>query len=206
MFAPETAALTAIDKAVLRALVVSSPDPVTLFRVDRDGYRHVYVDERLCEQRGVSRADIEGRTAREVYSARAAAAFEDRARLALSGETPRRFEQTTRVGAETVDLEFTMSPLVFDDASYLVVLVRDITARSMRTAAVAASDERLRALLEHAPDMVLLTDDEANVVYATPAVERMLGYSPDEILGLQTSTLVHPDDLSSVVAFLYPPG
>jgi diguanylate cyclase (GGDEF)-like protein/PAS domain S-box-containing protein len=201
VFAHQRVEQTAIEKAVLRALVVSSPDPVTLFRVDPDGYRHVYVDPRLCEPRGVTRDDVEGLTIRETYSPRAAAAFEARAQLALTGEVAQRFAQTTRVGAETVDIEFTMSPLVFDDVRYLVVHVRDVSDRSTQVAAVTASDERLRALLEHAPDMVLLTDRDARVVYATPAAQRILGYSPDEIVGLHTSSLVHPDDLSSVSGF-----
>ena len=65
MFAHQPVEQSPTEKAVLRALVVSSPDPVALFRVDADGYRHVYVDARLCEPRGVARRDVEGLTVRE---------------------------------------------------------------------------------------------------------------------------------------------
>jgi diguanylate cyclase (GGDEF)-like protein/PAS domain S-box-containing protein len=201
VFVHRPAACTDIENAIVRALVVSSPDPVALFRIDPDGYRHVYVDERLCEGRATTRAETEGRTIHELYSARAAAVFDARARLVLSGDVARRFEQVTRVGTDRVSLEFTMSPLVLAETSYVVVRVRDVSERTTKTAAVTASDERLRALLEHAPDMVLLIDGNARVVYATPAVQRILGYAPEDVVGMETATLIHPDDLVAVSSF-----
>ena len=54
--------------------------------------------------------------------------------------------------------------------------------------------ELLKALVEHAPDMVSLTDGEGVVRFEGPAVLRVLGYTPEELTGLGVLDLVHPDD------------
>jgi len=58
----------------------------------------------------------------------------------------------------------------------------------------AASETRMAALVEHASDMVALTDRDGTVMYASPAV--VLGYSPGTLQGLDVMELVHPDDLT----------
>ena len=61
--------------------------------------------------------------------------------------------------------------------------------------AVQASEKRFRALIEHAYDVVLLVSAEATVLYASPPVETVLGYRPEELVGRNGYELVHPDHL-----------
>jgi PAS domain-containing protein len=49
--------------------------------------------------------------------------------------------------------------------------------------AVQASEKRFRALIEHAYDIVLMISADNVVLYASPSVERVLGYSPEELVG-----------------------
>ncbi len=59
--------------------------------------------------------------------------------------------------------------------------------------AVQASEKRFRALIEHAYDIVLLLSAEGTILYASPSVERVLGYAPDELIGRNGYDLIHPD-------------
>ena len=59
--------------------------------------------------------------------------------------------------------------------------------------AAQANERRFRALIEHAYDVVLLSSAEGTILYASPSVQRMLGYAPEELIGRSGFDLVHPD-------------
>jgi diguanylate cyclase (GGDEF)-like protein/PAS domain S-box-containing protein len=63
-----------------------------------------------------------------------------------------------------------------------------------------ATDERFQRLLQNASDMITVTDVELRIRYQTPAVERMLGYAPDELAGAPMLDLVHPEDRGRIAA------
>ena len=79
----------------------------------------------------------------------------------------------------------------------VVVLIacEDITLRKRAEEAARESAKRFRALIEHAFDVVLLLDRDYGVLYASPSVERVLGYAPRELVGRNGLDLVHPDQL-----------
>jgi diguanylate cyclase (GGDEF)-like protein/PAS domain S-box-containing protein len=60
------------------------------------------------------------------------------------------------------------------------------------------SEDRYRSLVQNSSDTTLVVGSNAVVKYASPAVESLLGLSPDEVVGLQATALVHPDDRPTV--------
>jgi len=56
--------------------------------------------------------------------------------------------------------------------------------------------EYFGTILAHASDFVLIVDETGTVDYASPAVERALGYDPDEIEGTSAFEFVHPEDVT----------
>jgi len=61
---------------------------------------------------------------------------------------------------------------------------------------------RFRALVEHSQDVVNMFDANLRLLYTSPSMERVLGWRPEELVGVDPLTLVHPDDLDSVTATL----
>ena len=57
-----------------------------------------------------------------------------------------------------------------------------------------AEERRHRAIVERASDLITVLDGDMNVVYASPASERLLGKSADDIIGTSALDHVHPDD------------
>ena len=78
--------------------------------------------------------------------------------------------------------------------------LQDVTERVSAEVAVRRSEARFRSLIENASDGVLILSAEGLVTYQSPAVERMLGYAPETIMGTSPFDLVHPDDLEQVTA------
>lgn len=73
-----------------------------------------------------------------------------------------------------------------------VVDISDLVAA--RDQAVAA-ERRLRALIEHSADIIALLDDQARMVDANPAGQRLLGWKVEDRGGSDLVELIHPDDL-----------
>ncbi|QLD86766.1 PAS domain S-box protein [Natronomonas halophila] len=60
--------------------------------------------------------------------------------------------------------------------------------------------ERLATLLDLAQDKIVVIDSEGTYRYANAAVERVLGYTPDEFVGRNTFEYIHPEDWQDVHA------
>lgn len=76
--------------------------------------------------------------------------------------------------------------------------IAQFVARRRSEAALAAREERFRSLIEYANDVITLLDARGMVRYESPAVEKVLGYTPEELLGTDAFALLHPDDAPRV--------
>jgi len=76
----------------------------------------------------------------------------------------------------------------------------DITERHQAEAAVRASEERFRALIEEGSDLVVTFDPGARFTWISPAGAASLGFTAEEVPGRRLMDLVHPDDVSRVAS------
>ena len=70
-----------------------------------------------------------------------------------------------------------------------ILVSRDVTARLRAEAALRSSEQRLRALGEHSPDIVAEVDPDGRVAYVSENVERTLGYPARELMGMSLAQL-----------------
>lgn len=87
------------------------------------------------------------------------------------------------------------------DVGGLVVNGRDATERLEAQRSLYESEARFRALVQNSADIVAVVDGNC-IRYASPSVERVLGYLPDEVLGRDVTSLVHDDDHQLLVRAL----
>lgn len=66
--------------------------------------------------------------------------------------------------------------------------------RHRAQSALRRSEMHFRTLLENSWDGVVLLSADRRAIYTTPAIERILGYTPEEFFALDPFDLVHPDD------------
>jgi PAS domain S-box-containing protein len=69
--------------------------------------------------------------------------------------------------------------------------------RKQAEQALQEGETHFRALIEHGYDVLLLVDAQGIFRYASPSVARMLGYSPEDLVGRDAFDLVHPGQLES---------
>jgi diguanylate cyclase (GGDEF)-like protein/PAS domain S-box-containing protein len=64
-----------------------------------------------------------------------------------------------------------------------------------------ASEERFRALVQHAADVILVLEPDGTVRHVSPAVQAVLGYEPERLVGTRGWAPVHEGDAQSAQAF-----
>ncbi len=57
-------------------------------------------------------------------------------------------------------------------------------------------------ILEHSSDYVMIVGGNGDIKYVTPPIERVMGYSPAEIIGEDSFDFAHPDDLEQAMVAL----
>ncbi|MEG3176563.1 PAS domain S-box protein [Sphingomonas sp. RB3P16] len=77
---------------------------------------------------------------------------------------------------------------------------RDITAQAKAQADLEHREEQYRLLADNASDVVLRTDIDGFVTYASPSCVELSGYRPEELVGRHCGEFIHTDDAQTVRA------
>ena len=88
------------------------------------------------------------------------------------------------------------SPLIRDgQVAGTISVARDITERKLMEDKLCREEQRFRAFVEHSSDIIVLMNLEGIITYINPAVEKVLGFKPEERIGAKGFELIHPDDM-----------
>jgi PAS domain S-box-containing protein len=88
----------------------------------------------------------------------------------------------------------------------VVGIVRDVTDRREAEEALQRSEEHFRRLIENGSDLLIISEVDGPLTYVSPSAERLLGYTPSEMLGAVPDERVHPDDVPMVMKTLQAAG
>jgi len=192
-----------VTAELLQSIAEFAADPMTLYRVEApDAFRHEWVDRRTTQATGLVAGNIEGKLISDVMPPKVVERFHANANRAIEQRAPVRYTATSRLPAGELTLELTMSPIFMEDrCEYLIVHVRDITDHAAAEAERNASLERLRRVMENAADLVWLVGIDGRIQYVTPAIERVLGYKPDSLIGGDPFMLLAPEDIAMMGDF-----
>jgi PAS domain S-box-containing protein len=77
-------------------------------------------------------------------------------------------------------------------------LEREMVERERAEESVKKSEELYRLVAEHSTDMISRHAMDGTYLYASPACRSLLGYEPEEMIGVNPYDLFHPDDIAAV--------
>ena len=195
------------SEARLRAIVNAAPDCVKL--LDRDG--------RLLDMNPAGLAMIEAESLTEVMGAQASSivvpehrkAFESLTDSAFHGESASGEFDTIGLRGARRSLESNVVPLRDETGEIIAALAisRDVTDRKRTEAALHASEQRMRSVLEqnrllidNANDVVIAYDTRGRLTFANQRWEALSGYTVEQALQMSVADLIHPDDRPAVMA------
>ena len=79
-----------------------------------------------------------------------------------------------------------------------VSLGQDVTEERRAESVLRSREELFRSLIEHLSDVISILAPDGTVLYASPSVERLLGWKPEELVGAPSLALVHGEDVAAV--------
>ena len=101
----------------------------------------------------------------------------------------RELEALRRDGT-TFPIELTLSEVRTGGRRLFTGFVRDVTQRKQAEEALRESQARIQAILDTAVDGIVTIDEQGIVEIANPAIERLFGYAPADLIGRNISMLM----------------
>lgn len=101
-------------------------------------------------------------------------------------------QQTFRLEQASRPTWLEMTATLLDEG--VAVIFRDVTEARESEAKLRERERLFRLLAENMTDLVALHDAEGRFVYVSPSAERIVGYTPEELMGQRPETFWHPED------------
>ena len=168
-----------------------------LYIIDADGCIQ-FCNAAFAQLTGYPADALLGRPSLDLYAPEDRPAVLDRRTRAFRGEpVPSLFEATLlRHDGARLPVELSLTSLRREgQVAGRVVAVRDISGRKQAEAALRASEERFRLLVEGVQDYAIyLLDPEGRIATWNTGAERIKGYAAAEVLGRPFSRFFPPDE------------
>jgi PAS domain S-box-containing protein len=88
---------------------------------------------------------------------------------------------------------------------WFMAVIHDDRERQHLIDSLARSEASFRQLVEQSPDALFVIgpdNDDYEIVYANPAMHRLLGYAPGALVGrCSLDVFVHPEDRARIASF-----
>ncbi|MGK7396162.1 MAG: CheR family methyltransferase [Candidatus Cyclobacteriaceae bacterium M3_2C_046] len=180
-----------------KSLVENTPDVIARFD---HNYRHVFVNEALEKEMGLSREQILGKTHRELN----VTAETDTERFIKSLEQvfntgkPLDFYNKAIVEGENYYFYIKLVPEINQETQKVetvLSITRDITALKKSELELAQSEHKWRSLVENTPDIIARFNQDLKHTFINPVVEALVGLPPQEFIGKDNQELGLIDNL-----------
>ncbi len=167
--------------------------PALIAHIDTD-QRYTLVNQAYLDWDHRPGAAVVGHSVAEVHGAQDYAQLKDGLEQALRGQGSA-FEVEMQRGNQSRFMQVTYVPDQLASGQVAGVFSMKVDVTELRLA-----EERLHELIELQPRGLLTTDLEGRCTYTNAAWQRMAGLTLEQSLGYGLRTMVHPDDLASVLA------
>jgi len=175
--------------------------PVSIIHADLEG-RVTYVNKRFELESGYLREEIIGKNGLQLgwFSADTTKYFAERMAARLGGEPAKHWETQFKCkDGQWIWIDLEGKPLIALGVPVgFQIIASNITERKRAEEALRQSEERYRTILEEMGDGYFETDLAGNVTFANDALINLLGYSRQEITGMNFRALRPKEEVEAV--------
>jgi len=75
------------------------------------------------------------------------------------------------------------------------LFIKTLRKANWQRRALQESEERYKLIVENSTDIIFTLDTTGRFIYISPSIKNVLGYQPNDLIGVPFNSLVHPDDV-----------
>ncbi|MEW6638446.1 MAG: PAS domain S-box protein, partial [Actinomycetota bacterium] len=173
--------------------------------VGLDG-RWLQVNHALCAIVGYSEEELLERSHQEIAHPEDLEKDLENVRRLLSGEIMRYQTEKRYICKGGTVVWVLLSVSLVRDAKgnpvHFICQIEDITERVEAKDALRRSEARFRSLVQNGSEILTIIERDGTVLYESPAIERVLGYRPEEMIATNVLSYIHAEDIERVSAAL----
>lgn len=87
----------------------------------------------------------------------------------------------------------------------ILISINDVTSSLDAIDELKSSEQHLRLIAENSSDLITISDTNGRFSYVSPSSMPMLGYRPEELIGVNGYEIIHPEDREFVRRELHEP-
>ena len=179
-----------------RELFENTPDGI--FIADPQGH-YIDVNPSGCSMLGHTRAEILSKTIADLIAPDELLTMQTHLQKLLHGKTLQTEQRLVRKDGLVISVEISAHRL--PDGRYQSI-IRDISERKHAHELLLQSEKRFQALIERAPDGIVLVSGVGKMIYVSPVGLKIFGYQNEDMLNNDPIDFMHPDDGPMVVGLL----
>ncbi|MCX6179126.1 MAG: PAS domain S-box protein [Chlorobiales bacterium] len=101
------------------------------------------------------------------------------------------------------DVEVVSNTIEIEGNTVFYCIINDITERKTAEQALRSSEQKFRSITEQMSEMVFVANANGYVTYVSPAVERLFGYMPDEVIGHLFTEYMAKEEVTRAIAVFH---
>ena len=171
---------------MFNALIEHTDDPIYILDVDND-FKIIFVNEAACRHFGLTYAALLTKHARDLIIETDPKTLR-RLWEQLKNDHHLTFTSQHRIsGDQVVAVEISANYINYDHRKLVIGYFRDISERLRTEQALHKESEKNLAFLRNSSDGVHILDVDGNVIEASDSFCKMLGYTRDEVVGMNVA-------------------
>ena len=171
---------------MFNALIEHTDDPIYILDVDND-FKIIFVNEAACRHFGLTYAALLTKHARDLIIETDPKTLR-RLWEQLKNDHHLTFTSQQRItGDQLISVEISASYVHYDHRKLVIGYFRDISERLRTEQALHKESEKNLAFLRNSSDGVHILDVDGNVIEASDSFCKMLGYTRDEVVGMNVA-------------------
>lgn len=161
-------------------------------------YRILWANSAFCEYTGLSLEELKGKFCYEVLKCDYSGSRNCSHYRAMMGE------KTTDVEHDLVKkgkhFLVTALPLFEKDKMIASIhIAKDINEIKELKKQLESKELFYTTIVENIQDIITILSPEGKIIYESPSVKKVFGYEEQELIGIDAFTLIHPEDVTSVM-------
>ncbi len=169
------------SEELFRAIFEVSPYAIAINRMNDGAY--VRVNPRFEHSSGLLETEVLGKDAGEIFHWNEEELTQFLELLKSHGRVDNVPMNVTLSSGEPANIIFSSAVFKMKGEDHIASMIVDITDLKKAEAALRESEEKYRDLVENMNDVIYSVDGNGEVAYVSPAVEKVTGYLPQEVMG-----------------------